>query len=135
MSILIGSEHDVNVAPRLLDGLAYTIATADKGCISQDLKVDVAPQAVDLVTPRRSNQLPSPIREQRLYCGHRIVETVFSSLDGLGLSERPYRSTRGCVLHVYTAILAYQLTRSGAFEFWFCLFRIEGVIVLLIFLA
>ena len=118
------NEHDVRVAPRLLDTLTYTIVTADKGYISKDLKAEVAPQAVDLVTPRKSNQLPPPKREQNLYQGHRIVESTFSSLDRLGLSEKSYLSTVGCVLHVYTTLLAYQLSRSGVFELWLCLSRI-----------
>ena len=110
------NEHDVKVAPRLLESLNYTIVTADKGYISQPLKANLAKNAVDLVTPRRSNQLPPPKREQKLYYGHRIVETVFSSLDRLGLSERLYRSTTGCLLHIYTSLLAYQLSRLDAFE-------------------
>jgi hypothetical protein len=122
------NEHDVKVAPRLLNGLTYTIVTADKGYLSQDLKTEVAPQAVDLVTPRRRNQLPPPKREQCLYQGHRIIESVFSSLDRLGLSDRPYRSTTGFVLHVYSTILAYQLTRSGALALWLFLFRIRVLI-------
>lgn len=103
------NEHDVKVAPRLLGTLSYTIVTADKGYLSKDLKTELARRAVDLVTPRRRNQLPPPRREQRLYKGHRIVETTFSLLDRLGLSERPYRSTKGFVLHVYSTLLAYSL--------------------------
>lgn len=99
----------MKVAPRLLDTLSYTIITADKGYISQDLKANLAPQAVDLVTPRRSNQLPPPKREQNLYQGHRIIETVFSSLDRLGFSDRPYRSNIGFILHIFSTLLAYQL--------------------------
>ncbi len=57
------NEHDVNVAPRLLDGLSYTIVTADKGYLSKDLKAELAKNAVDLVTPRRKNQLPPPKRQ------------------------------------------------------------------------
>ncbi len=110
------NEHDVKVAPRLLSGLSYTIVTGDKGYISKDLKADLAKSAVDLVTPRKSNQLPPPQREKALYKGHRIVESVFSSFDRLGLSERPYRSNTGLVLHVYTTILAYQLFRIYAFR-------------------
>lgn len=110
------NEHDVKVAPRLLGALSYTVVTADKGYLSRDLKTDLAQNAVDLVTPRRNNQLPPPERELNLYRGHRIVESVFSSLDRLGLSQRPYRSTVGCLLHVYATMLAYQLKRSGAFE-------------------
>lgn len=56
------------------------------------------------------------MREQHLYRGHRRIESVFSSLDRLGLSERPYLSTVGCLLHVYITILAYQIRRSGVFE-------------------
>ncbi len=118
------NEHDVKVAPRLLENLTYTIITADKGYISRDLKADLAPLAVDLVTPRKSNQLPPPKREQVLYRGHRRVETTFSSLDRLGLSDRPYRSTTGLLVHVYVTVLAYQLTRSAILKLWLCLSRI-----------
>lgn len=103
------NEHDVRVAPRLLEQLNYTIVTADKGYISQDLKAALDKHAVHLVTPRKSNQLPPPAHEQSLYQGHRIIETVFSSLDRLGLSDRPYRSNVGFVLHVFSTLLAYQL--------------------------
>lgn len=118
------NEHDVKVAPRLLTDLSYTIVTADKGYISGDLKADLDKQAVHLVTPRRANQLPPPQAERTLYKGHRTVETVFSSLDRLGLADRPYRSNLGLVLHVYTTILAYQLKQRFAFVIRFCLFRI-----------
>lgn len=103
------NEHDVTVAPRLLEQLNYRIITADKGYISQDVKRALDKHAVHLVTPRRSNQSPPPPAERRLYKNHRIVETAFSSLDRLGLSDRPYRSTVGFVWHIYTTILAYQL--------------------------
>ena len=117
-------EHDVKVAPRLLTNALYTIVTADKGYISTELKADLGARAVHLVTPRRSNQLPPPKAEQTLYQGHRMIETVFSSLDRLGLSERPYRSNLGLVLHVYTTLLAYQLKQLLAFSFYLCLSRI-----------
>lgn len=118
------NEHDVKVAPRLLATLGYTIVTADKGYISKDLKTELARRAVDLVTPRRCNQLPPPQREQLLYKGHRIVETTFSALDRLGLSERPYRSTAGFVLHLYTTLLAFQLSRFAFFSLFLHLSRI-----------
>lgn len=118
------NKHDVKVAPRLLNTLRYTIVTADKGYLSRTLKTELAPHAVDLVTPRRRNQLPPPAREKQLYKGHRRVESVFSSLDRLGLSERPYRSTKGFVLHVYSTLLAYGLKCLKAFELWLHLFRI-----------
>ena len=117
------NEHDVSVAPRLLSDLSYTIVTGDKGYISKGLKADLAKSAVDLVTPRKSNQLPPPQREKNLYKGHRIVESVFSSFDRLGLSDRPYRSNTGLVLHVYTTILAYQLFHAYAFGLWITLSR------------
>jgi len=119
------NEHDVKVAPRLLDDLGYTIITGDKGYLSQNLKANFAPLAVDLVTPRKSNQLPPPKREKALYRGHRIIENTFSSLDRLGLSNRPYRSTVGLLVHVYTTMLAYQLTRSGVFYLVILVFRVE----------
>lgn len=43
--------------------------------------------------------------------GHRVVEGVFSSLDRWGLSERPYRKTRGLVFHLYSVLLGYGLLR------------------------
>ena len=119
------NEHDVKVAPRLLGDLSYTIVTADKGYLSKDLKAELAQNAVDLVTPRRKNQLPPPKREQNLYKGHRIIESAFSSLDRLGLAERPYRSVKGFVLHLYTTLLAFGLSRSGLLRLWLNLSRIE----------
>lgn len=117
------NEHDVSIAPRLLKKRSYKIVTADKGYISADLKADLDKQAIHLVTPRRSNQPPPPKAEQRLYQGHRIIESVFSSLDRIGLSDRPYRSNVGLVLHVYTTLLAYQLKQL--FFFLNRLFRIR----------
>ncbi len=113
----------MKVAPRLPDALNYTIVTAYKGYLSRDL-TELAKRAVDLVTPSRKNQLPPPAREQNLYRGYRIIEPTFSSLDRLGLADRPYRSTRGFILHVYSTILAYQLDRSQAFGSWLRLFQI-----------
>lgn len=122
--------HDVTVAPCLLSDLRYTIVTADKGYLSKKLKAKLAPYAVDLVTPRRRNQLPPPAREKQLYKGHRRIETTFSVLDRLGLAERPYRSTKGFILHLYITLLAFQLSSSELLKLWRCLFRIgvPGVI-------
>ncbi|GIW33870.1 hypothetical protein [Meiothermus sp.] len=47
--------------------------------------------------------------ERRLWRGHRIIESAFSSLDRLGLSERPYRKTRGLIFHIYAVLLGYGL--------------------------
>ena len=116
------NQHDVAVAEHLVKDLSYTILTGDKGYISQDLKTRLDKQAVHLVTPKRSNQLPAPISEQKLYKGHKRVETVFSSLDRLGFSDRPYRSNKGLVLHLFTTLLAYQIKRL---IFLICFFRIR----------
>lgn len=113
------NEHDLSVAPRLLKKLNYRVITADKGYISQALKSDLDKHAVHLVTPRKNNQLPPPLSEQSLYKGHPIVETVFSVLDRLGLSDRPYRSNTGLVLHVFTTILAYQIRQVLTLIFLF----------------
>jgi len=40
-----------------------------------------------------------------------MVESVFSSLDRLGLSERPYRKTQGLVFHLYAVLLGYGLLK------------------------
>ncbi len=120
------NEHDISVAPHLLSELDYAIITADKGYISKDLKADLDQHTVHFVTLRRANQLPPPKAEQSLYRGHRIIETVFSSLDRLGLSDRAYRSNLGFVLYVYISILAYQLKHVIAL---ICLFRIGVRIV------
>jgi len=116
------NEHDLNVAGRLVKDLNYTILTGDKGYLSQDFKAQLDKQAVHLVTPKRRNQLPPPKSEQKLYKGHKIIETTFSSLDRLGFSDRPYRSNKGLVLHVFTTIFAFQLRKLF---FYRCLFRIR----------
>jgi hypothetical protein len=122
--IRLANQHDVKVAERLVEDLNYTILTGDKGYISHDLKAQLDKQAVHLVTPRRSNQLPAPKSEQELYQGHKRVETVFSSLDRLGLSDRPYRSNKGMVLHIFTCILAYQI-RNLIFLFYYFRIRVN----------
>ena len=40
-----------------------------------------------------------------------MVESVFSSLDRLGLSERPYRKTQGLIFHLYAVLLGYGLLK------------------------
>ena len=45
------NEHDVKVAPRLLENLSYKVVTADKGYISQTLKAELDKHSVHLVTP------------------------------------------------------------------------------------
>ena len=40
-----------------------------------------------------------------------MVESVFSSLDRPGLSERPYRKTQGLVFHLYAVLLGYGLLK------------------------
>lgn len=124
MLLLGANEHDVRVAPPLLEALRYTIVTADKGDLSRALGVE-ASHAVELVTPRRCDQPPPPKREYDHYKGRRIVQSTVSSLDRLGLPERPYRSNKGFVLHLYTTLLAFGLGRSGSVRLWCYLFRIE----------
>lgn len=68
---------------------------------------------------------PHTRRERYFLQGHRMVESVFSSLDRLGLSERslvhrqslsrqgivPYRKTQGLVFHLYAVLLGYGLLK------------------------
>lgn len=105
------NQHDVKVAPVLLDGLSYTVATGDKGYISKELKQSVASSAVDLVTPKRKNQAPLSLREKRLLKHHKQVESTFSNLDLLGLNIRRYRKPWGTVFHLISVLLADFLNR------------------------
>jgi len=104
-------EHDVVVAPRLLRGLSYVVVTGDKGYLSQALKARAARQGVDLIAKRKRNMRPHTGRERYFLRGHRMVESVFSSLDRLGLSERPYRKTQGLIFHLYAVLLGYGLLK------------------------
>jgi antitoxin ParD1/3/4 len=99
-------EHDVTVAPRLLTGLSYTVVTGDKGYVSQPLREQFAPFAVDVIAKRRSNQNPAPPRELFLLQQHKQVETTFSSLDTRGLLVRRYRKPWGLVFHLFSVLLA-----------------------------
>jgi|YNPMSStandDraft_1061717.scaffolds.fasta_scaffold32528_3 hypothetical protein len=56
---------------------------------------------------RLSTGLAGPLERLHLLRGHRIIESVFSSLDRLGLSERPYRKTQGLIF--YAVLLGYGL--------------------------
>ena len=104
-------EHDVRVAARLLQGLRYVVVTADKGYLSRGLRAEVARQGVDLIARHKRNMRPHSEREQRLLRGHRIIESVFSSLDRLGLCKRPYRKTQGLIVHIYAVLLGYGLLK------------------------
>jgi len=118
-------EHDVTVAARLLQGLGYVVVTGDKGYLSQALKAQAARQGVDLIARHKRNMRPHTRRERYFLRGHRMVESVFSSLDRLGLSERslvhrqslsrqgivPYRKTQGLVFHLYAVLLGYGLLK------------------------
>lgn len=111
------------VAARLLQGLSYVVVTGDKGYLSQALKAQAARQGVDLIARHKRNMRPHTRRERYFLQGHRMVESVFSSLDRLGLSERslvhrqslsrqgivPYRKTQGLVFHLYAVLLGYGL--------------------------
>lgn len=50
-------------------------------------------------------------------------------LDGLGLSDTPYRSILDLLIHAYATILAYQLTRSNVLRLVILVFRTEVTIV------
>jgi len=116
-------EHDVAVAARLLRGLGYVVVTGDKGYLSQALRAQAARQGVDLIARHKRNMRPHTRRERYFLRGQRMVESVFSSLDRLGLSERslvhrqslsrqgivPYRKTQGLVFHLYAVLLGYGL--------------------------
>nr|WP_277189076.1 transposase [Meiothermus ruber] len=102
-------KHDLVVAARLLQGLGYVVVTGDKGYLSQALKAQAARQGVDLIAKHKRNMQPHTRRERYFLRGHRMVESVFSSLDRLGLSERPYRKTQGLVFHLYAVLLGYVL--------------------------
>jgi hypothetical protein len=102
-------KHDVVVAARLLQGLSYVVVTGDKGYLSRALKAQAAWQGVDLIARHKRNMRPHTRRERYFLRGHRMVESVFSSLDRLGLSERPYRKTQGLVFHLYAVLLGYVL--------------------------
>jgi hypothetical protein len=116
-------KHDVVVAARLLQGLSDVVVTGDKGYLSRALKAQAAWQGVDLIARHKRNMRPHTRREQYFLRGQRMVESVFSSLDRLGLSERslvhrqslsrqgivPYRKTQGLVFHLYAVLLGYGL--------------------------
>lgn len=97
------------MAARLLQGLRYRVVTADKGYLSRKLQAEAARQGVDLIARHKRNMRPHSERERRLWQGRRMIVNIFSSLDRLGLSERPYRKTRGLIFHVYAVLLGYGL--------------------------
>ncbi|MCX7600376.1 MAG: hypothetical protein N2Z75_00365 [Meiothermus sp.] len=59
--------------------------------------------------------------EEHFLRGRRMVESVFSSLDRWGLSERPYRKTQGLVFHLYAVLLGYGLLKLMEHDPAWCL--------------
>jgi len=102
--------------------LSDVVVTGDKGYLSRALKAQAAWQGVDLIARHKRNMRPHTRRERYFLRGQRMVESVFSSLDRLGLSERslvhrqslsrqgivPYRKPQGRVFHLYAVLLEHN---------------------------
>ena len=105
--------HDVRVIHDLLGDAADIIALGDKGFISADTQALLeAEQDALLITyrPRNQHQQNSPLEQWTLNSFRRLIETVFSQLDGhLHIQDTGAKTDVGLMKRVVGILTAYTL--------------------------
>lgn len=106
------SIHDINMVETLSYEFPIKKLLGDKGYISFSLQEKLKKRHITLSTPLRKNSKHVNKIEDRLVSEHRkVIETVFSSLEKLGVQHFKSRSIAGfesrleCILLVYCLML------------------------------
>lgn len=104
--------HDIRLLEDLLGDVTAVLALGDKGFISAAKQAQLQEQDVTLLTYRRKNQKlqNTPLEEWVLDKYRRLIETVFSQLDGhMHIQESGAKTDRGLVKRVMGIMTAYTL--------------------------
>lgn len=105
--------HDVNLLEDLLGDSWDIIALGDKGFISDPKRETLAAdQNILLITYRRSNQKQqnSPLEQWALNTYRRLIETIFSQLDGhMHIQNTGAKTDVGLVKRVMGIVTAFTL--------------------------
>ena len=110
-----GHVADIKMVEQLVYGLEAKIY-ADRGYISQDLKIRLKEKSVDLITYHRKNMQTIQLTASDEYHlrQRNKIETLFSLLKGkYNLVTSKARSIHGFLSGIYTSLCAYQITHSN----------------------
>ncbi len=110
-----GHVADIKMVEQLVNGLEAKIY-ADRGYISQDLKIRLQEKSVNLITYHRKNMQTIQLTASDEYHlrQRNKIETLFSLLKGkYNLVTSKARSIHGFLSGIYTSLCAYQLTHSN----------------------
>ncbi len=110
-----GHTADIKMVEQLVEGLKSKLY-ADRGYISQDLKLRLKSQGIDLITYHRKNmQSIDLLKADGYHLKQRNrVETLFSLLKGTyNLVSSKARSVAGYLSGIYASLCAYQLCHQN----------------------
>lgn len=114
------SIHDIRLVVTLAQATPFPYILGDKGYLSRGLKEDQALKGIVLTTPLRKNMVGADKLDDRLLSRRRKkVETVFSSLENLGIQAFQSRTMPAfefrleAILLVYAFLLEQAQKRHG----------------------
>ncbi len=110
-----GHVADIKMVEQLVDGLNGKLY-GDRGYISQELKIRLKDQGIDLITYHRKNMQAIQLCASDEYhlTQRNKIETLFSLLKGqYNLVTSKARSLHGFLSGIYASLCAYQLTHGN----------------------
>ncbi|HFE9850588.1 TPA: IS982 family transposase [Enterococcus faecalis] len=111
------SIHDVNMAEKLSFGCPIEKLLGDKGYISSNMQKRLLNKGIELYTPLKKNAKNSDKIDDSLLAEHRkVIETVFSSWENLGIQNFKSRSLLGFESRLESILLVYCLMLSKTQE-------------------
>ena len=110
-----GHVADIKMVEQLVAGIEAKLY-GDRGYISQELKIRLKDQGIDLITYHRKNMQAIQLCASDEYHlrQRNKIETLFSLLKGqYNLVTSKARSIRGFLSGIYASLCAYQLTHRN----------------------
>lgn len=110
-----GHIADIKMVERLVEGLKAKLY-ADRGYLSQELKIRLKSQGIDLTTYHRKNMKTAQLATSDEYHlkQRNKIETLFSLLKGkYHLISSKARSIEGYLAGIYASLCAYQLCHQN----------------------
>lgn len=109
------SIHGIRMVTRLAQATPFPHLLGDKGHLSQGLKEELSLKGMILSTPLRKNMKGADKQDDRLLGKRRKkVETVFSSLENLGIQAFKIRSIQAFEFRLEALLLVYAFMLEKA---------------------
>lgn len=109
LAFTAGNIHDIRPVPALVRGL-FGKVYADKGYLSEPLRLSLLEQGIELVTKVRKNMKPRPLSDfdEYLLQKRAFIETVIDQIKNIAQVEHTrHRASTGFVSNVLSALVAY----------------------------